>query len=204
MVSNRRSKQGTWCWCWKLTGKIGGAKKGKETPAHNVSFQPPRILCSEIHLGWETLVPPGRTWVRTTTDQARWLVRDTPETKPITVDASYMAEWFSWVSFPFCSPPRHPLPNKVSCFVSLCCLLGRFTSECQTRAHSWALEGVPLPVTIYGLYLATLLPNTINPISQFETILVRSQTKMHIHSKKQRTQPWHTCNKETRGGSPPA
>ena len=144
-------------------------------------------------------MPPGRTWVRTTMDQARWLVRDTPETKPITVDASYMAEWFSWVSFPFCSPPRRPLPNKVSCFVSLCCLLGRFTSECQTRAHSWALEGVPLPVTIYGLYLATLLPNTINPISQFETILVRSQTKMHIHSKKQHTQPWHTCNKETRG-----
>ena len=43
------------------------------------------------------------------------LAKDHPETNPITIKpktASHVAELFSWVPLPYCSPPRCPFPIK--------------------------------------------------------------------------------------------
>ena len=45
----------------------------------------------------------------------RWLAKDNPETNPITIKpetASHIAELFSWVPLPYCSPPGCPFPIK--------------------------------------------------------------------------------------------
>ena len=49
---------------------LGKVKRREETPVQ-MSYQPPRILLTGIHLGWVTLTPPGRTlgqsdWPETT------------------------------------------------------------------------------------------------------------------------------------------
>ena len=42
-----------------------------------------------------------------------WLAKDNPETNPITIKpASCVAELFSWVPLPYCSPPGCPFPIK--------------------------------------------------------------------------------------------
>ena len=49
-----------------------------------------------------------RLWIR-------MLAKDHPETNPITIKpetASHMAEQFSWVPLPYCSPPGFPFPVK--------------------------------------------------------------------------------------------
>ena len=46
--------------------------------------QPPRVLLTVIHLGWEIHAPPGRTLIQTM-GQSRWLARDNPEANPITI-----------------------------------------------------------------------------------------------------------------------
>ena len=54
----------------------------------------------------------------------RWLAKDNPETNPITIKpetASHVAEQFSWVPLPSCSPPGCPFPRKslaLSAYVS--------------------------------------------------------------------------------------
>ena len=53
--------------------------------------------------------------------ELKWLAKDNPETNPITIrpeTVSHVAEQFSWVPLPYCSPPG--FPNKISCFVSSC------------------------------------------------------------------------------------
>ena len=60
--------------------------------------------------------------VRTTRkdSELEWLAKNNLETNPITIKpetASYVAEQFSWVPLPYCSP-RVPFPSKISCFVS--------------------------------------------------------------------------------------
>ena len=68
---------------------------------------PPRILLSSIHLGWTRRAPPGRTL------RSEWLVKDNPETNPISIKpktASHVTELFSWVPLPYCSPPGCPFP----------------------------------------------------------------------------------------------
>ena len=48
------------------------------------------------------------------------MAKDYPETNPITIKPetpSHVAELFSCVPLPYCSP-RVPFPNKISCFVS--------------------------------------------------------------------------------------
>ena len=53
-------------------------------------------------------VPPGKT-------ELEWLVKDHLETNPITIKpetASHVAEQFSWVPLPYCSPPGCPFPTK--------------------------------------------------------------------------------------------
>ena len=88
-------------------------KGQKETPR----VRPlPRIPLASIHLGWAMRAPQGKT-------ELEWLATDHPETNPITIKpetASHMAEQLSWVSLPYCSPPRCPFPIKFSCFVSTC------------------------------------------------------------------------------------
>ena len=47
--------------------------------------------------------------------ESEWLAKDNPETNPITIKpetVSHMAEQFSWVPLPYCSPPRRPFPIK--------------------------------------------------------------------------------------------
>ena len=51
--------------------------------------------------------------------ESEWLAKDNPETSPVTVKlkpASYVAEQFSWVPLPSCSPPRCPFPIKSLAF----------------------------------------------------------------------------------------
>ena len=45
----------------KTEENSGGAKRREETPAHNMSCQPPRNPHSGIHQGWEMHTLPGRT-----------------------------------------------------------------------------------------------------------------------------------------------
>ena len=47
--------------------------------------------------------------------ELEWLAKDHPETNPISVKpetASHVAEQFSWVPLPYCSPPGRPFPIK--------------------------------------------------------------------------------------------
>ena len=47
--------------------------------------------------------------------ESEWLAKDNPETNPITIKpetASHMAEQFSWVPLPYCSPPGCPFLIK--------------------------------------------------------------------------------------------
>ena len=61
--------------------------------------------------------------------------------------------WQSSPGFPQ-RPSLHPVPLSNSLlFFQHPCLLRQFISECQTRARSWALEGVSIP--------AARLPRTL-------------------------------------------
>ena len=47
--------------------------------------------------------------------ESEWLAKDNPKTSPIPIKpktASHMAEQFSWVPLPYCSPPGCPFPIK--------------------------------------------------------------------------------------------
>ena len=77
-------------------------KGHKETPH---VLPPPRILLSGIHLGWTRCARPGRTLSQ----------KDLLKTNLITIKpeaGSHVAELFSWVPLPYCSPPRCPFPVK--------------------------------------------------------------------------------------------
>ena len=55
--------------------------------------------------------------------ESEWVAKDNPETNSITIKpetAGHVAELFSWVPLPYCSPPGCPFPNKISYFVSIC------------------------------------------------------------------------------------
>ena len=70
---------------------------------------PPRILLSGIHLGWTKMCTSRKD------SESEWLAKDNPKTNPITIKpetASHMAEPFSWVPLPYCSPPGCPFPIK--------------------------------------------------------------------------------------------
>ena len=81
--------------------------KGQQETSH--VWSPPRILLSGIHFGWTRHAPPRRTL------ESEWLAKDNRETNPITIKpetVSHVAELFSWVPLPYCSPPGHPFPIK--------------------------------------------------------------------------------------------
>ena len=76
--------------------------KGQKETTH--VRPPPRILAGN-HLGCTTMKG----------SESEWLAKDNPETNPITIKpktASHVAELFSWVLLPYCSPPGCPFPIK--------------------------------------------------------------------------------------------
>ena len=56
--------------------------------------------------------------------ESEWLAKDNPETNPITIKPetmSHVAQQFSWVPLPYCSPPGCPFPIRslaLSAYVS--------------------------------------------------------------------------------------
>ena len=51
---------------------LGGVKRREESPAHNMSCQPPRNPHTGIHLGWEMHTQLGRTLSQTRYKQEDW------------------------------------------------------------------------------------------------------------------------------------
>ena len=81
---------------------------GKDQKETQHVWPPPRILLSGVHLDWTRRAPPGKT-------ESEWLAKNNLETNPITIKpktASHVAEQFSWVPLPYCSPPGYPSPIK--------------------------------------------------------------------------------------------
>ena len=103
-------------------------KGQKETPCVRSL---PRIPLASIHLSWAMRVPPGKT-------ELEWLAKDNPETNPMTIKpetASHVAEQFSWVPLPCCSPPGCPFLIKslaLSAHVS------------PQTIHFWVLDKSPV------------------------------------------------------------
>ena len=77
------------------------------------------------------------------------LAKDSLETNPITIKpetASHVAELFSWVPLPYCSPPGCPFPIKS---LALPAHVSPQTIHFQVLDKSpvSGLEGIPLPAT---------------------------------------------------------
>ena len=81
--------------------------------------------------------------------ESEWLAKDNPETNPITIKpetVSHMAEQFSWVPLPYCSPPGHLLPIKS---LALSAYVSPWTIHFQVldRSPVSGPGGVPFPAT---------------------------------------------------------
>ena len=96
------------------TGRVQDRSKGDTTfptTSQNPSLQ---------HTSWL-----NKAYTTRKDSESEWLAKDNPETNPITIKpetVSSVAELFSWVSLPYCSPPRYPFPIKslaLSAHVSL-------------------------------------------------------------------------------------
>ena len=90
------------------TGSIRERSKG-DTTCPTTSQNPPLWRPSWLKEAGTTRKDP----------ESEWLAKDNPETnsftrKPKTVTP--VAEWFSWVPSPSCSPPRYPFPLKSLAF----------------------------------------------------------------------------------------
>ena len=86
------------------TGRIWERSKG-DTTCPTTSQNPPRW-----HPSWLSNACTTRK-----DSESEWLAKDNPETNPTTIKpktVSHVAEQFSWVPLPSCSPPRHPFPIK--------------------------------------------------------------------------------------------
>ena len=85
--------------------------------------------------------------------ESELLAKDNPVTNPITIKpktASHIAEQF-WIPLPYCSPPQCPFPIKTLA-LSASVSPQKILLQVLTRAHSWALEGAPLPATYSWQY----------------------------------------------------
>ena len=92
--------------------------------------------------------------------ESKWLVKDNPETNPITIKpeiASHMAEQFSWVSLPYYCPPGSPFPIK-SLALSAHVSPQTIHFWLLDKNPIWALENVPL-LAIEGQMLKLKLQN---------------------------------------------
>ena len=95
---------------WKNLGRV---QRREEMPVH-MSYQPPRILVG-IHLERTKCAPPGRT--------LSW--NDWPETWKQIPSPENPRLWATWQSgspglLTLTLSSWAPLPNEVSCFVSMC------------------------------------------------------------------------------------
>ena len=159
LSGNRRSQHGTQCCSWNVTRRIqegprGGRRRQSICPANL-----PENFALESILAEKCTHHQEGPWVRPNMGPARWLARDNPETNPITIKpetASHVAEQFSWVPLPRCSPLGHPFPIK---FFALSARVPPWTIHFRVldKSHSWALEGVLLPAKtwvakIYVIY----------------------------------------------------
>ena len=96
---------------------------GKE---HGTNKPPPTIRVQERSKGDTTcpITSQNPLWHQSWLNKActtrkdsesEWLAKDNPETNPITIKpmtSSHVAELFSWVPLPSCSPPGCPFPIK--------------------------------------------------------------------------------------------
>ena len=70
--------------------------------------------------------------------ESEWLTKDNPETNPITIKpktASHVAEQFSWVPWPYCSPHGYPFPIKS---------LALSADVFPQTIHFWVLDKSPV------------------------------------------------------------
>ena len=70
--------------------------------------------------------------------ESEWLAKDNPEINPITIKpetASHVAELFSWVPLPYCSPPGCPFPIKS---------LALSANVSPWTIHFWVLDKSPV------------------------------------------------------------
>ena len=87
-----------------LTGRVQERSKG-DTICPTTSQNP-----SLWHPSWLNKACTTRK-----DSESEWLAKDNPETDPITIKpktVSHLAEVFSWVPLPYCSPPGCPFPIK--------------------------------------------------------------------------------------------
>ena len=102
------------------TGRVQERSKGDTTcptTSQNPLWHPPRL---------------NKVCIIRKDSESGWLVKDNLKTNPITIKpetASHMAEQFSWVPLPSCSPLGCPFPIKLLLCQHMC-LLGQFISEC--------------------------------------------------------------------------
>ena len=86
------------------TGRVKERTKG-DTTCPTTSQNP-----SLLHASWLNKACTTRK-----DSESEWLAKDNPETNPITIKpetGSHVAEQFSWVPLPYCSPPRCPFSIK--------------------------------------------------------------------------------------------
>ena len=116
-----------------LTGRVQERSKG-DTICPTTSQNP-----SLWHPSWLNKACTTRK-----DSESEWLAKDNPETDPITIKpktVSHLAELFSWVPLPYCSPPGCPFPIKS---LALSAHVSPWT------IHFWVLDKslvVPLPAT---------------------------------------------------------
>ena len=109
------------------TGRVQERSKG-DTTCPTTSHSP-----SLWHPSWLNKVCTTRK-----DSESEWLAKDHLETNPSTIKpetASHVAELFSWVPLPYCSPPGCPFPIKslaLSAHVSPCII------------HFWVLDKSPV------------------------------------------------------------
>ena len=119
--------------------------------------------------------------------ESEWLAKDNPEINPITIKpktASHMAEQFSWVPLPYCSPPGCPFSIKSLALSARVSLDNSFPSVRQEPVPGALKEGIPLPTTLSVEF--QVLRMLWMPISEatpgFESRGKESWRKMNWHS----------------------
>ena len=131
------------------TGRVQERSRGDTTTSQNPS---------RWHPSWLNKVCTTRK-----DSESEWLAKDNPETNAITIKpktVSHVAELFSWVPLPYCSPPGCPFPIKslaLSAHVSPLTIHFRMLNKSPFRV----LEGVPLPATLPLMLLRFLIQNAL-------------------------------------------
>ena len=154
-----------------LTGSV--QERSKEDTTCSTTSQKPSCW----HLSWLSNACTARK-----DSESGWLAKDNPATNPITIKpetVSLMAEQFSWVSLPSCSPPGHLFPIKfhaLSAHVSLWTIHIRVLEK---STHYSAETGLPSYnmwiITNCGKLLKRWEYQTILPVSWESCMRVKKQ-----------------------------